>query len=178
MKPTHSALRFRLLFRLLSLILGVALVAGSQFGAAEIYKTVDKSGKVTFTDQPAPDAEPVEVKEPNTADPVKISEPQAPEANKPISYTVSITSPKDKQLFPNRLQPFTVSTSVTPQLPKGFRLRLLVDGKPYSISIDNFQVSDLDPGKHTLQVNLINLEDSTIAHSDSITIYTRSPGAR
>ncbi len=162
---------------LVGLWLAAAGLLAPPAGQAEVYKTVNEDGSITYTDQRTPDSEPVEIKEPNTAQPVntpKRAGNRQPEADK--AYAVSIVSPEPKQLFPNRLQAFTVSTEVTPALKEGHRLRLKIDGKTHSISRGSFQVSSLTIGEHTLQVEIIDAGDSVITQSDAITVFARNPG--
>lgn len=159
------------------LLIVLSASLSSQQTLAEVYKRVDENGKVIFSDQPADDAEAVEIKDVNTAQPVKARSSLVEDDNEEAAeYSVSITSPKDEQLFPNRLSPFTVSTKVSPALQEGHRLRLKIDGKTHSISVGSFTVSKLDLGEHTLVVEIIDASDTVITRSSAISIFARNPG--
>lgn len=145
--------------------------------AAEVYKHVDEQGKVIFTDQPTADGEKIDVTNTNTAQPVKARAPlEVPDEEKGKVYQVAITSPVNEQLFPNRLVPFTVKAKVTPALEANHRLRLKIDGKIHSTSVTSFTVNELNLGDHTLEVEIITDDDTVIAQSEAITIFSRNPG--
>lgn len=146
-------------------------------GQAEVYKSVDDTGKVIYSDQPAPNAEPVEIKQPNTAKPVDFRDRTPDATTVEEHYRVTIVSPTNQQSFPNRLKPFTVVAQMEPALREGQQLRLVIDGKTHSVSSGNFEVSNLSIGEHTLGVSLIDASGAAIANSQNITIFTRNPGS-
>ena len=64
-------INFRIL--LLPLLLGMSCTA-----FAQVYKSTDAEGNVTYSDTPSTDSEAVQVEETNVADPVKVPEDAAP----------------------------------------------------------------------------------------------------
>ena len=166
-----TPIRFSMSSRLLAVVVTLAAITCGQHVQAEIYKTVDKNGKVTFTDQVAPNAEQVKVREPNSSEPVKVRPPQSkPTAGQQGAYKVTILSPQDRQQFPKLREPISVTTSVAPKLPQGFRLRLMVDGNSQGVGTDTFKVNPLGPGDHTLMVEVIGPDDKAVANSATTTI--------
>lgn len=155
----------------------VILASASSLQAGEVYKNVDESGKVEFTDQPDPGAETVKIDEPNTvkATPVPPVRPGSQAAPTP-PFGIEITAPTDQQVFQNRLATITVTTAVTPELKPGMSERLLVDGAVHSTGRGTFSIDGLTIGEHTLQVELVARTGKVITRSAIITIFTRQPG--
>tara|TARA_R110001599_G_C12276798_1_gene662635 strand:+ start:4018 stop:4542 length:525 start_codon:yes stop_codon:yes gene_type:complete len=147
--------------------------------ASEVYKSVDESGNVVFTDQSAPQAEPVDIQELNTMAPPVDRLPNVERSGnngQEPEYSVIITKPEDQQLFPNRLLAFEVTVEVTPRLERGQQLRLLIDGTLHSTGRGSFTVKNLGLGEHSLEVELIMSANKVIARSSAVTIFTRQPG--
>ncbi len=152
-------------------------------GQAEIYKTVDEHGNVTFTDS-APDrkSEPVELPPANTMPAVKRPEqsPQdAPDADEEaIKYShLSIVSPADESAIEHGPGDFTVTISVKPELAKGHALQLLMDGKPYgrATRAKAVQLTNVFRGTHQLQVKIIDEAGKTLKKSKSSSVHVFRP---
>lgn len=159
-------------------ILFVILASAASLQAAEVYKNVDESGKVEYSDQAEPGAEAVTIEQTNTvkATPVPAFRPKEHEPSATPGFSIAITSPADQQMFPNRLAAITVTTVVKPGLKEGFSERLLVDGEAHSTGHKTFTINGISVGEHTLQVELVSKEGKVKARSDIITIFARQPG--
>lgn len=164
---------------LLVLTIGLSLViTGSCY--AEIYKTTDKKGKVSFSDKPQPQADVVKIRPPNTMDAAPTDKdvvaPQPEEGSEPTIYSdVSISHPKDGAIIANGLIPFSVSASVSPALQEGHSLRLSIDGKTHSSGTGNFTISSINRGKHSLQVTVVDSNENILLRSAIIHVFAYRP---
>lgn len=147
---------------------------------AQIYKSVDKEGKVTYSDQASPDANEVAPKPPNTAKAIEVSpQPVAPAAEEkaPVYNSVTITSHSNDSVIANGLVPFTVSAKTTPPLLDNHLLRLSIDGSFHSAGRDSFQVKGLPRGEHFLQVIAVDGQGSPLEQSEQIRLFVHRPSS-
>lgn len=168
-KPLRTALSFLL----------AVLILSTPLQAAEVYKSVDKDGKVVFTDNPDANAgaEAVEVQEPNTVPATPTTfRPGSSQENAPANFSIAITSPGDQQRLPNRLAGVTVEVAVTPKMMPGFKTRLLLNGSVQAGSGNQFVIKQLPLGESTLQAELLNNQGKVISQSATITIFAAQPG--
>ena len=105
----------------LVLFLLSALTLAPNTTVAQVYKTVDEGGRVTFTDSPEPaaEAEAVKVQQPNTAKPIEAREPIQAKAKPAASSgykSLLITDPANDGIISNGLAGFSVSTSIKAQI--------------------------------------------------------------
>ena len=147
-------------------------------GNRKVYKTVDRNGRVSFSDQPSVKAREVEIDLPNRADPIKRRAPRpATPQQKALYQQVYITMPKHEGLIANGLVPFTVSANVAPGLQPGHQLQLSINGSVHSTSSSgSFQVESIQRGQHSMQVAVLNAEGQVLKQSEPITVYARRPG--
>ena len=158
-------------------------VAGAGFTAnAQVYKQVDEDGNITFTDQPAPDATPVEIKPTNTTPPPSPSAyPQAtPESDTDVvdgAYTVTITSPADETIIARGPGNFSVSASIAPALAPAQKLQLLIDGSPRGEAQrnPNWVLTNVFRGEHSLEVAVLDATGKQVARSASVTVFVFRP---
>lgn len=159
----------------LSLLLSLLIATGA---SAEVYKHVDEKGKVTFSDQPSPEATPVEIKELNTLKPLpaKAPKPASPRPEQAPDYKITITSPADNSVVANGLVGLTVTSSLSPALKSGYQLQLSVDGKPHSKNASGqFQLATVQRGRHSLQVSLLDEAGEVLAKSAAVSITVYRP---
>ncbi len=163
---------------LLALTIMISLSFMGLTASAQVYKTVDQDGKVTFSDKKAPEAEAVELQEPNTAKPVEVPiavEP-LPEALSPNSYDIlSITSPANDSVIANGLVPFTVTTKVKPKLKSGHQLQLTIDGVAQGLSQGNFTVESISRGEHTLKISIVDANGNMLKQSAAVKVFAYRP---
>lgn len=143
---------------------------------AQVYKTVDEDGKVTFTDSPENTAKPVEITEPNTVKSIDVPIRVKPRPNSAAQgYRISISSPSDGDSV-SGLTTTTVTGKLTPALKPNHQIQLLVDGASYNTSRQaNFSVSNLERGPHTLQLVVIDRNGATLNSSSVVTISSTRP---
>ena len=155
----------------------------SNFVLADIYMQQDAHGNVTYSDTPLPNGKKIEVSETNTSSElntpstVTATEIQAVKANpanqNDLSYqTFLILSPKDQETFQN--QPIIpVTVSIAPQLKKGHKVQIYLDGQPYgdALAAKNFELHEIERGIHQLAAVLLDANNKIIKESNTITIY-------
>lgn len=161
--------------RLLSLLLTLFIATGVN---AEVYKHIDETGKVTYTDQPSPEATPVDIKELNTLKPlpVRVPEPATPNTKADPDYIITITSPANNGIVANGLVGLAVTSSVSPKLQPGDQLQLLIDGKAHSKNTTGqFQIASIQRGTHSLQVALLDEAGEILAKSAAVSVTVYRP---
>lgn len=172
---TSNTDRARQLTYWANVLLAVLIATGVN---AQVYKHVDEKGKVTYTDQPSPEATPVEIKELNTLKPLppKAPKPAAPGPDVGPDYKITITSPADNGIVANGLVGLTVNSGVSPALQSGYQLQLSIDGKPHSKNVSGkFQVATMQRGQHSLQVSLLNEEGEVVTNSAAVRVTVYRP---
>lgn len=166
------------------LLLGLLLAGTSH---AQIYKSVDREGKVTFSDRPPAaneQAETVELRPLNTT-PAPAALPAAPSPREEAQGeaastepTVRVSSPQADQVVPiGDLGNLTVSVELEPALSGGERLQLFLDGSPRGEAqgASQWQLQDLPRGGHDLRVDRLGPQGETRASSDTIRFYVMRP---
>lgn len=86
----HNMLHLRIL--LLAMLLGLHLPL-----AAQVYRSVDAEGNVTFSDQPTEGSEAVTIEQPNLSDPVKVPPAQPEPAVEPTPQVATESAPAPSQ---------------------------------------------------------------------------------
>jgi len=157
---------------------------------AEIYKSVDANGNVTYTDKPTDsNATVVTVPKTNSA-PATSPEPAsvnnaAPENNAaPVTAAPSdkptkkpytqfmIASPADQESIQN--QPtLAVTIKINPSLQAGDVIQLYLDGTPYGNAVPDtsFNLTIPNRGTHVLSATLFDKNMQVLKQGNSITIY-------
>lgn len=146
----------------------------------KIYKVVDESGVITFTDKPQPNAEPLSF-DGQTQNVVKAAKvpppPPAPQKAPKPKYKVVIKSPAPEATIRNNLGDLTISAAQT-GAPKAPIYRLIFDDAPIaSNSSGIFKLSGIHRGAHTYKVELINNTGKTLASSPVQTLYLHQASA-
>lgn len=142
---------------------------------AEIYKSIDSNGNITYSDIPSG-------KELNTLDLPHINAtPEVKEQQvftsapkpEPVSYSVNITSPSQGQEVLPGQRNLSVSASVSPYLPSKYSLQLFLDGKPYGKpqAQGQFMIPNITRGERKLFVALRDKSGRQISRSNNITVY-------
>ncbi len=126
----------RRLLVILLLVTGLAGVAG----AAEVYRWVDDSGQVHYSDRPREGAERVNI---GTAQAIETRVPERPgkaarktegEEEAPFRYRkLEIVKPAQEEVLWNIEGELDVSMQLQPRLQKGHHIELFLDGKPVEV---------------------------------------------
>ena len=159
----------RRLFTLMSLVCSLAV-------AATVYKWVDEKGVVHYSDQPHPNAQKVNVQAPQTYKEAPLAAPGAAPAPaaaaQPAPYQgCAIAQPADDQTFAN-VDALTVIVRTDPALRPGDRIFLTLDGQPLNggaATGNQFTLSPVDRGTHTLQAVVRNSEGGLMCQTPGVT---------
>ena len=157
----------RILITVICLLLTLSL-------SAEIYRSVDESGNVVFTDQPSADAELINVDELQTIKPPPVGEFEYTRKEKPKEkYTsVSISSPEHDAAIRDNGGNVTVNIAVEPKLAGPDNLVLYLDGKEIMLGKSNAKAfSGLDRGSHQLRAAVKDAEGHIQISSPSVTFH-------
>lgn len=158
--------------RFLLLAIGVLLALPA---AAEIYKWTDANGHVVFSDQPHPGAQKLPEKEVPTFGAPKLPAQPAPRKPEKAAFqgydTIAIVQPKNNSAFWDTAGEVTVETVLKPALRAGDKLVLNLDGKVAAKSTGGttFQLSNVDRGTHTLELNVKDADGNALGSSAPVT---------
>jgi hypothetical protein len=162
-----------------TLLIAVLLVSAAQ--ATEVYRWVDASGQVHYSDQWAPGAERVSI----TAAPgFSAPAPGAPGADEagegeetPGRYqTLQILSPAQEEVLWNIEGQLPVSVQVEPSLLPGQVLRLYLDDKAVADlppGSTQTRLQDVYRGSHTLRAEVVDPSGRTLASSPAVRFAVR-----
>jgi hypothetical protein len=160
-----------------------SLIFACTTASAEIYRRVGPDGQVTFSDQPSPGAERIEVQpavtvtlppvpEEDAADTTQ-DEPTEPE---PFVYTeFSITSPTPEEGVRANNGNVTIQLSLQPPLQPDHSIMLTVDGEDgkaeknatsLSIGLEN-----LSRGRHTVDATVLNRAGEAMVRTQPVSFF-------
>ena len=159
----------------------VALLLFSFTSHAGLYKGLDETGNVVYSDTPFNNAEEITPPPITIIDAPKIQpkeEVVEEEKQTETKYTkFSITAPKNEQTIWNE-PALTVLLQLSPELAtaEGHNIWLMMDGKPLvkksqSLSL---QIGRADRGSHTLQAQLRNKKGRIIKSTKAIKIHIKN----
>lgn len=156
---------------------------------AEIYRSVDSKGNVTYSDQPNITASKVTlpaanivitpVKAPKTTN-TSNAAATATEEKRENYTTFVISSPSDQATFQNA-ESVPISVDIKPALQKGDTLNFYWDGKSVSSNGTNTAITVpkvsnnteiITRGSHTIYAEIASADGAVIATTPSITIFT------
>lgn len=151
--------------------------------AETVYKGKDADGNVLFSDQPLPGSEKIEVQPAQTYTPPPLpnlnQDPNAKKTEGVISYKINIMAPQNEATMTNDIFEIPVLLSVEPNLQKGDKIRLLLNGKQYGPLYDapNMIIKDLYRGTYQLIAEVISEADPSKikGQSPAITFYQKRP---
>ncbi len=167
-----------------ALITMVITLAGSPLAQAEVYKSTDANGNVTYTDQPGKSTKPVDVRSTNSIPAVKTPEPDknhtdsSSSAEETVTYrSVRIVEPADDSSVPHGPGDFTVRVNSKPKLAKDHLLQLYLDGKAYgdANTTGSFALTNIDRGTHKLKVSVVNAAGKRLKSSKAIKVHVFRP---
>jgi Domain of unknown function (DUF4124) len=162
-----------------SLILSLTL---GSLATAEIYKTVDKNGRITYTDVPPAntEAKPVELKTINTL-PTPAVIPFTGPSNSGVNedstkYQVQITAPENGKTLMADERSVMVSISINPNLNEGDLFAYKIDGDMLTTTQEmTYTITEPPRGEHSLTVDVIDREGKILAQSNPVTLLVMRP---
>ncbi len=175
-KPTFRALTS-------ALLVAMSVLPASP-GMAEIYKTVNADGTVTYTDRPTPGQKtaPVKIDGGNVYTTARVpydgkpgEQQQGAVAPVVEGYTsVSITSPANQASFHSNEGIVPLSFQILPPLRAGDSVQVILDGRLFPITMNAQgigQLSNIDRGAHTLAVNVLDPRGKPVLSSTPVTFF-------
>jgi hypothetical protein len=139
-------------------ILTVVLSLPASGISTKIYVWRNPDGVLVYSDSPKPDAEEIEVKNPNTmSSSIEIS---VLDINPKIideQYQVEISQPENNSTIRDNTGSVYISGRIKPIFKKGLKIQLLLDNQPYNTpqSHSMFVLRNIDRGEHQLKMDLI-----------------------
>lgn len=168
-----------MLFRpLLCVLIGLSLTAGA---SAQIYKTVDKDGKVIYTDKPRGDqpAEPLNLPPINTLPPENANNyPQIGEDVQPesVNYQVSIISPRENVTIPPGERDLGIAVTLNRPLAGDHWLLYFMNGELLEeTQASNIVIQDVFRGSHTIVVEVIDSNGNSLGKSSPVVVNVIRP---
>ena len=164
--------------------IGLSLGLVSLAANAQIYKSTDENGVVTFSDVPptAGSGAKTTVVKPNVTNSIpgldpSLSNSEAAPTDESAARTVSITSPLNNATIPMGAGIFDVTAELGAPLGEDELLALylddeMVDGPQTS---GGWTLSYVIRGPHTLQVRRLSSTGETISESEKITVFVLRP---
>ena len=146
---------------------------------AQIYKSVDENGVVTFSDTPPPPSanKQTTIVKPNATNSIPAIEvPVAAATSETITAltprTIPISSPKDNATIPMGAGIFDVTAELTSPLAEGEQLALYLDGTLVDTpqTSNEWTLSYVLRGSHTLQVRRLPSSGETANESEVIVL--------
>jgi hypothetical protein len=150
---------------------------------AEVYRIVNPDGSVTFTDQPQPGAETVELPPMSTYPAPRVSAPdqassgQDGESEDAGYSSFVVVAPAPEATIRDNQGNLSMQVRVEPalQVEQGHRIQFMVDGvdqgEPSTSTAVTFQ--NVDRGSHTLSARLIDAEGTTLMTAPAVTVFLR-----
>ena len=150
--------------------------------AGTIYKWVDESGVVHYSDQPHANAQKIQVQQAQTykasASPAVTPAPPAPTPAAQTGYRgCAVVEPQADQSFAN-LDSLTVVVQTDPPLHAGDQIFVTYDGQPLngsSATGGRFTISPVDRGTHTLQAVVRDSEGTVLCQAPGVTFNVHQP---
>lgn len=177
------------IFLLILVALALAIAAGPL--AAQVYKTVDEDGNVTYTDQPPKDGSkpvklrPISVIEAPTYEVAPKATEEGAEGGKEMSLKYlrknykdfAIVAPQSEESIWHPDAAITVAWNVGYRLQEGMQVTIYVDGVQQATTTEQIiPVSGLDRGEHTVTAELKDAKNRRIATAAPVTFFVRRPG--
>ncbi len=171
-------------------LIGLALMLFSVGVSAKLYRWVDDSGEVHYSDKPPAGKTVKEHKvrsgsfysPPTGTKAAEGEEEETEEEGKPTVYkTLKITSPESGALIRTAGRIASISVSIEPALDteQGDSLQILVDGKVISKgSATSATVSGLSPGSHSASARIRSKDGKTMKSAGSVSFRIRQPGKK
>lgn len=168
------------------LLLALLLAAPLAVEAQKIYKHVAEDGTVTFSDEPLPDGQevdlpPISVVETDGAQPLLEGRSQEREAtaddDEPVRYVqLQIVSPEPESTWFAAEGPVQVSVSAGRPLAQGHQFRLFMDRRQIAETTNTtMSLENVVRGAHTLYVQVVDGRGRPLGVSDPVTFYLRQP---
>jgi hypothetical protein len=179
---------------LLLILVALALVIATGPLAAQVYKTVDEDGNVTYTDQPPQDgSKPIKLREISvieaptyeTATPATDQDAASEEVKeKPFRFLrkhyedFAIFSPRQEESiwYSDSNGIITVAWNAPNPIEAGMQVTVSVDGRAQPATSEPVvAITGLERGEHTVTAELKDSKNRSIATATPVTFFIRQP---
>lgn len=168
-----------------TLALLVCLLLPGWLSATQVYKSIAPDGSVEYSDQPGPDASPLQIPPSPTLAPLpKAQNPSPPSPPSPASQAsepsvqyqaVEIVSPQQDAAIRQNAGRLTLQVKVEPGLDvqAGDRLAVRMDGSLLAgrFTGDQLTLSNVDRGTHQVVVEVVDSKGNTRISSQPLSIH-------
>lgn len=163
-------------------LLIVLLILITSNAAAEIFKTTNPDGSISYSDVETLGSKTITPPKLTTTPAVKASKETPIEAvaadEKALPYlTFSISTPADQSTIIGNNGNVKLSFSIEPALQRTFQhsITLLVNGQPIKTGLTNLttQLDDLDRGAHTLTAKILSKDKKVLKATQGVTIHIK-----
>lgn len=164
----------------LLLIISVFVVSTYQLTgySADIYKTVDENGKVTYSDKMTSDkSEKVETKQLNTLPATQPTVPVRKTTRKtsvPNNYDIRIVQPSNNFHVNPGQRDLTIQVTTVPHIYTNHRLQISDNGAP----IQGTVIKEITRGSHVIVAMVIDERGRVISESEPVSVFVHRPGKR
>ncbi|MEM7081379.1 MAG: DUF4124 domain-containing protein [Pseudomonadota bacterium] len=171
-------------------LIAAALSAAVGASSAELYRWVDASGTVHYSDTPREGAEQIQLKPTNiirsprpTASSTTRNDSPPPPAGEEalLPYTAaSIQSPSDGETLWNLGGELTVRVNIEPRLQPGHGVVILYNGRPVNsdpVVSSSITINNVYRGQHTVRAAIRDLDGNTLFDGQSVTFFVRQSTA-
>lgn len=157
----------------LRILVALLFTLSSGLVMAQVYKTVDENGRVSYSDKPLGDnSKEVEIKEGNTmstkgATPVRVLPPGSNDNDGiPTSYSVQITSPMQGAQVLADQRDVTVQVNTSPQVNSAHRLEVTDNGG----ILEGPMIVEISRGTHTFLARVYDQNGKVVGESEPVVI--------
>lgn len=155
----------------------LGLVFSATVNAEKIYKTVNKDGTISYSDQPTPGSVEVNFASNTTTvvqNPTLKTKPMITIKKKTqVEHTLTVTSPEEEATIRNTTGNVNISAVVTPNTDGHYELSLH-EQKLRSKS-GTFLVEGLTRGEYSYQINFVSASGKVIASSSVRRFFVHKP---
>jgi len=158
-------------------ILLLVLAAGVH---AEVYKSVNESGEVVYSDQPSPNAQRMKLPELPTYSPPPIPSFSAGTSQtKPVAASpyksVKIVVPENDATVRDNQGIVRVEVALDPSLmvQQGHKIQFYLNGEPHGVPVGTTSISfsNLDRGTYTLTSSVVNAEGAVLSSAAPVVFH-------
>jgi len=163
------------------MIITMACLLPTGLAGAAVYKSVDAQGKVTYSDKPVGNSQPVTLPPLSSVPPPSYKSLQPAARISPITTqvtrykTLEIVTPGQDETVRDNTGNIPVHVLLKPALNKaaGHRLQYFLDGRKYGEPAISGQTlyTNIDRGTHTLGVAVVDASGKVLKRTAAIRIY-------
>jgi hypothetical protein len=156
----------------------VLLVLLAGIVQADVYKSVNDKGEVTYSDQPMPKAERMKLPELPTYSAPPLPRLSSTPESKPVAslyQSMKILEPENDATIRDNQGVVRVRIALVPPLmtKQGHNIQFYRNGEPYG-PVSNTSItifSNQDRGSYTLSASVLDAKGDTVMTSDPVTFY-------